>query len=75
MKKYHVNPANTSHDELRKIAKNSGFIFFEGGRHTKVKAKNGDFITEIPRHSPLNKWTAKGIIEALIVHGANIELK
>jgi hypothetical protein len=74
VKKYRVNPANTSHEELYKIAKNSGFIFFEGGRHTKVKDKNGDFITEIPRHNPLNKWTAKGIAEAMIAYGANIDL-
>ena len=74
MKKYYVNPANTSCEELRKIAQNSGFDVFEGRRHIKIKTKGGEFITEIPRHNPLSKWTAKGIVEAMIEHGANIAL-
>ena len=74
MKKYHVNLANASHKELRKIAINSGFGVFEGRRHTKIKTKDGEFIAEIPRHNPLNKWTATGIVEAMIAHGADIDL-
>jgi hypothetical protein len=74
VKKYHVNLTNTSHEELRKIAINSRFGVFEGRRHTKIKTKGGEFVTEIPRHNPLNKWTARGIVEAMIAHGANIDL-
>jgi hypothetical protein len=74
VKKYHVNPANVSCEELCKIAKSLGFDSFEGRKHTKIKTNEGEFITEIPRHNPLNKWTAKGIVEAMVAHGGNVEL-
>lgn len=73
MKKLRVNTADTSHKELAAIAKKCGFEFYEGGKHTKVKTKSGEFVTEIPRHNPLNKHTARGIAEAMNAHGAGIE--
>jgi hypothetical protein len=57
-----------------KIAKKCGFEFFEGKKHTKIKTKSGEFVTEVPRHTVLDKHTAKGIVEAMISHGAEIDV-
>jgi hypothetical protein len=73
VKKLRVNTANCSHKELVVIAIKSGFTFFEGNKHTKIKTLFGDFITEVPRHHVLDKHTAKGIVEAMIAHGAKID--
>lgn len=74
MKNPAVNTANASHKELVAIAINSGFIVYEGSKHTKIKTQSGEFITEIPRHSPINKHTVKNILKAMIVHGVDIEI-
>ena len=55
------------------IATKSGFTFFEGNKHTKIKTPSGEFVTEVPRHHILDKHTAKGIIEAMIARGAKID--
>jgi hypothetical protein len=57
-----------------KIAKKCGFGFFEGKKHTKIKTASGEFVTEVPRHTSLDKHTARGIIEAMIAHGAEIDV-
>lgn len=74
MKDLSINPANCSHKELVGIAERCGFDIFEGNKHTKVKTKNGEFITMIPRHDSLNKHTAKGIVQDMNAHGAGIKI-
>ena len=74
MKKFTVNTADASHKDLVAIAVSSGFVTYEGGKHTKVKTKSGEFIAEVPRHSPINKHTVKNILKAMNAHGANIEI-
>jgi len=73
VKKLRVNTANSSHKELVAIAIKCGFDLYEGGKHTKVKTKSGEFVTEVPRHDLLNKYTARGIVEAMNAHGAKID--
>jgi hypothetical protein len=45
---------------LKKLAE-AGFIFTEGGRHTRVYDSNGVYRTAIPRHAEINELTAKAI--------------
>lgn len=72
MKKSRVSISNCSGQELITIAKKSGFSVFEGGRHTKVKTSTGEFVTMIPRHTKLNKFTVSLIVKDLNKHGANV---
>lgn len=48
--------------KLVNLAKKCGFVIFEGGKHTKVKQKNGKFITTIARHNKLKKPHIKGVL-------------
>jgi hypothetical protein len=73
VKKLRINVAGVSCDELKIVAARSGFMFFEGKKHIKVKTVAGKFVTEIPRHRVLNKHTARAIMDAMISHGANID--
>lgn len=72
MKGPHVNTADCSGSKLVSIAKKCGFDVFQGGKHTKVKKKTGEFVTMIPRHERLNRHTTKAIVEALNANGAKI---
>ena len=74
MKEPSVNTKNCSHKELVGIARQYGFDIFEGNKHTKIKTKDGKFVTMIPRHDTLNKHTAKGILENMNMHGAGIKI-
>ena len=49
--------------ELINIASNCGFVIFEGGKHTKIKTKKGEFITTIPRHHKLSSHLVRGILK------------
>jgi len=69
-----VNTANCSHGELVRIAKRSGFVIAEGKKHSKIKTTTGDFVTMIPRHETLHRYTAKGILEDMNDHGAAITI-
>jgi len=40
-----------------------------------VKTAAGVVVTTIPRHRRLKRETAKGIVEALVAHGAAIETR
>lgn len=73
MKKFHVNTKDTSHRELCAIAKQLGFVFFEGGKHTKVNTREGVFVTMIPRHETINPFTAKAIVKSLNAHGGEVD--
>jgi hemerythrin len=75
VKSLSVNTANCSHKELVEIARQCGFEIVEGNKHTKVKTAMGEFVTMIPRHDSLNKHTARGIIQDMNAHGAEIGLR
>jgi DNA-directed RNA polymerase subunit H (RpoH/RPB5) len=72
VKKLSVNTANCSHGELVRIAKRSGFKIFEGKKLTKIQTTAGEFVTMVPRHETLNRYTAKGILEDMNAYGAEI---
>jgi DNA-directed RNA polymerase subunit H (RpoH/RPB5) len=74
VKKLSVNTARCSHGELVRIAKRSGFKIFEGKKHTKVETTAGEFVTMVPRHEILNRYTAKGILEDMNARGAGITI-
>ncbi len=57
-----VSYTDCSYKQLKKIADKLGFKSFQGRKHCKIKNSDGVFITMIPRHSKINKETAKGII-------------
>ena len=57
--------------ELINIASSCEFIIFEGGKHTKVKTKKGQFITTIPRHHKLNSHLVKGILKRFRLFGCD----
>lgn len=72
MKPLRVNTKNTSYDELVRTARKCGFLIFEGGKHCKVKTRDGKPVTTIPRHNRIKRETAKAIVEAMNSFGANI---
>jgi len=74
MKKFRCKISGCSNADLIKLARKSGFSIIEGKNHTKVQTAQGKFITIIPRHNPVKKNIAKGIIEAFNYFGANIEI-
>ncbi len=47
--------------QLMRILRDAGFLFEEGGRHTKV-LKNDKLITEVPRHKEIGDILAKKIL-------------
>lgn len=57
-----VSYADCSYKQLKKAAEKLGFVNFEGKRHCKIKDKDDNFITIIPRHNKIKKETAKGIV-------------
>ena len=44
-----------------RILRDAGFLFVEGGRHTKV-LKNAKLITEVPRHKEIGEILARKIL-------------
>lgn len=74
MKDLSINAANCSHKELVGLARQCVFDVVEGNKHAKVKTVDGKFVTMIPRHDPLNKHTAKGIVQDMNDHGAGIQI-
>jgi len=57
--------------ELINLAGVCWFVIFEGGKHTKVKAKSGKFIATIPRHHKLDRNLVKGIIKQFRLFGCD----
>lgn len=70
-----VKPTDKSWKDMMRIVRGLGFQTFQGKKHTKVKDKEGRFVTLIPRHNRLKKGTVISIIEALKEAGADIELE
>jgi len=60
-----ISIADCSWKQLVNLAQKCGFFTPEGGRHTRVEDRQGNVITTIPRHSCINRETAKGIIKDL----------
>lgn len=73
MKKLYINTKDASYDELVRLAKKSGFIIFQGGRHAKVKTIQGQSVTTIPRHNKIKRETAKEVVKMMIAFGAEID--
>ena len=69
-----VNTKNTDCDELTRLARKCGFVVFHGGRHDKVKTRDGRTVTTIPRKNKIKRETAKGIVEQFVLFGAEIEI-
>ena len=63
-----------SQEKLERLATKCGFLVGGGKRHIKVKDKNGNYITGIPRHAKIKRTTTEGIIKVLIKNGAEIEI-
>lgn len=74
VKKLQANATDCGHAELEKLAIKSGFLLYQGKKHTKVKTRAGSFVAMIPRHEPISKHTVKGIVESMNGHGAEIDL-
>jgi len=55
--------------ELVNLASKCGFVIFEGGKHTKVKTKTGQFITTIPRHHNLDRNLVRGVLKQFRLFG------
>ena len=72
MKKLVVKTADCSHDTLERIARKCSFVLVAGKRHTKVKNREGIFITTIPRKNRLKRETARGVVKAFIEFGCDI---
>lgn len=72
-KKQKVNLTDCSADKLKRIAEKCGFCIYNGRKHYKVKTVDGKFVTMIPRHNCISKFTIKGIINAFMAFGADIE--
>lgn len=58
-----INIADCSWKQLVSLAKKCCFYTYEGEKHTRVEDKEGNVITTIPRHTCINRETAKGIIK------------
>jgi hypothetical protein len=58
-----------------KLAKKCGFCVFEGAKHYQIKTSKGESITSLPRHNPLNPFTAKAIVKQMNLFGAEIDIK
>lgn len=70
-----VNPNDKSGKDLCKMARELGFVLTEGGNHTKVKTKEGKFVTTIPRHSTISRQLTIKILKQLRRKGADIEIR
>lgn len=73
VKKLHVNTKGCSGEKLKKLAKHCGFTIRESKKHIKVSTQEDGFVAMIPRHNPLKRETAKGIVEAFVKFGAKID--
>ncbi|MEK7124570.1 MAG: type II toxin-antitoxin system HicA family toxin [Patescibacteria group bacterium] len=74
MRELRVKITDCSYEKLLKIAKQCGFHDAGGKKHCKIKSKDGQFITTIPRHSILSKDTVKEILKRFNLFGAKIEI-
>ncbi len=72
MRELKVEIAECPCDNILKIVKKCDFSLIKGRKHYKVKNAEGKFITMIPRHTCLAKYTAKGIFKKLNEFGAKI---
>jgi hypothetical protein len=72
MRKLKVKTTDCSCDYLLGIAQKCGFNCFAGARHYKIKSADNKFITTIPRHNTISKYTVKGILKAFSEFGAKI---
>lgn len=67
-----VKLADTSWRTLVNLASKCGFVIYEGGPYTKVKTKEGKFVTTIPRHSQLEKAIVRGILKKFRQFGCQL---
>ena len=74
MRKLKVNSADCSSNRLVIIARRCGFIVKGGAKHYKVKTKNGEFVTIIPRHNRLKRETVRGVVKTLNQFDCDIDL-
>lgn len=72
MRELNVKTTDCSCEKLLMIAQKCGFGVFMGKKHCKIKTTKGEFVTMIPRHSDLSKYTVKGILERFNESGAKI---
>lgn len=72
MKQLRIKITDCSYEDLIKVARKCGFVIKQGGKHAKIETVDGKFITMIPRHNPVKKETAKGIVESYNQFGAKI---
>lgn len=73
MKKFRVNTKDVGCEDLLIIAKRLGFKVKQGRKHCKIETSEGKFVTEIPRHNPVKRETARGILEAMSEFGVKID--
>jgi RHS repeat-associated protein len=52
-----------------RAAQKCGLTLVEGGDHTLVKNAAGQLITQIPRHTTIDKWTLKSILKKIAAAG------
>jgi|GEM_PF-899360 len=69
-----ISVADCSWKQLKSLAFKCGLLVEEGGKHSVIRDKDGNFITTIPRKNSLDKFTAKGIIADLEKAGCPREL-
>jgi hypothetical protein len=74
MKRLRLNTKGCSCQDILRLADRSGFCIFEGAKHYKIKTSKDEFIAMVPRHNPLNTFTAKGIAERMNLFGASIDI-
>jgi len=67
-----VKTHNCSNSDIIKTCIKCGFSIHNGGKHDKIKTRDGKFITVVPRHNQIKRETARGIFTALQEAGAPI---
>ncbi|MFY9493416.1 MAG: type II toxin-antitoxin system HicA family toxin [Minisyncoccia bacterium] len=72
MKQLRFRVTDCSYDDLIRAARKCGFVVKQGGKHAKIETADGKFITTVPRHNPVKRETAKGIVESYNQFGAKI---
>jgi hypothetical protein len=55
----------TKYNDLRRLADRMGYDLKEGGNHATVLDSDHHVVTQIPRHTNVNRNTARGIMRKL----------
>jgi hypothetical protein len=74
MRKSEIKIHGCGFRDIIRLAQKNNFVVFQGAKHYKIQTPQGETITMIPRHNPVNPYTAKEIIEAMNNFGANIRI-